>query len=418
MRSTIELSSAGPEHVAELPPRDPKVIMAMMGNRQHYQPMKSAFENGSLSRFITDFWFRPISSTQRYARVLTAEKKEILKTRFGSELGEADVVPLTGVGMLQYLGLRLNSSRAWWYRVYAMAGRRFSKRCLPYLDVPHTTFLGFTSAALEAMESENRAGVLTVLNQIDPGRTEEKIVSEEIERRKDWALNRHEGIPDHYFERVSAEWSVAKRIFVNSEWSRRALIEQGVAAGKIRVCPLAYKRPTTYAPTPPQRQRRLRVLWLGTLCLRKGIAYAVEAARMLEKQGIVFTFVGPNEVRLPSLPTNCTYAGRVPRSQIGTLYSSHDIFILPTLSDGFALTQLEAMAYGLPVVATPRCGEVVEHGVSGLIVPACDSRSLAEAILEIGADPAKLEMMSRSALARAEQFTPANVWRTYQSNLI
>jgi glycosyltransferase involved in cell wall biosynthesis len=93
------------------------------------------------------------------------------------------------------------------------------------------------------------------------------------------------------------------------------------------------------------------------------------------------------------------------------------MFILPTLSDGFGGTQLEAMAHGLPVIATYNCGEVVEHGRSGLIVPAGNSQALAEAILEIGGDPGKLEAMSAAALRRAADFTPSRVWPTFQSCL-
>ena len=56
------------------------------------------------------------------------------------------------------------------------------------------------------------------------------------------------------------------------------------------------------------------------------------------------------------------------------------MFVLPTLSDGFAITQLEAMAHGLPVVATPNCGRVVTDGEDGLIVPPADADALASAI--------------------------------------
>lgn len=58
-----------------------------------------------------------------------------------------------------------------------------------------------------------------------------------------------------------------------------------------------------------------------------------------------------------------------------------DVFVLPTLSDGFAITQLEALAHGLPVITTPNCGRVVEDGKTGFIVPPRDSQKLAEAIL-------------------------------------
>jgi glycosyltransferase involved in cell wall biosynthesis len=399
-------------------PVHPSVIMAMMGNREHYQPMRSAHDRGNLVRFITDFWSTPDGPLCRCARVLGAGDHKFFKARFAAELKHANVVALRGAGIRQYIGLRMGRGRGWRYRVYSSAGQHFARLCVRHLDVHHTAFVGFSSAALEALEYENRSGVLTVIDQIDPAKTEEAIVIEEMTRHKSWVLHRHDQIPTEYFERVSAEWSAAQRIIVNSAWSRSALLEQGVAADKLRVCPLAYQPPTGPRERRYHRQARLRVLWLGTLCLRKGIVYAIEAARRLERQPVDFTFAGPIDVRLPALPPNSRYAGSVPRSQIGALYSSHDIFILPTLSDGFGLTQLEAMAHGLPVIATPHCGEVVEHGLSGLIVSARQSKTLAEAILEIGGDARRLEAMSAAALARAESYRPERVWRTYASHLV
>lgn len=414
--SMVESPAAKKNHSTGHDPIRPRVIMAMMGNREHYQPVKSAHESGRLVRFITDFWFMPEGPILRYADAVRVNRTAFLRTRFAAELRQADVVALTSAGMLQHLGLNLGFGRTWRYKVYSSAGKLFAHRTLRYLDVPHTAFLGFSSTALEAIECENRSGILTVIDQIDAGKTGEEIVIEEMKRHRSWVLHGLDRIPDPYFERVSAEWSAAKRIIVNSTWSKSALIQQGVPAAKIRVCPLAYKPSKTLAKRQFHRQPRLRVLWLGTLSLGKGIVYAIEAARRLEGQPVDFTFAGPMDVRLPALPANSKYVGRVPRSQIGELYSSHDIFILPTLSDGFGLTQLEAMAHGLPVIATTHCGEVVEHGISGLIVRARDSRSLAEAIMDIGGDR-KLEAMSLAALARAEGFTPERVWPIYESHL-
>ena len=60
------------------------------------------------------------------------------------------------------------------------------------------------------------------------------------------------------------------------------------------------------------------------------------------------------------------------------------MFVLPTISDSFALTQVEAMANGLPVIATRRCGEVVADGVDGRIVPVADAESLAAYAADVG----------------------------------
>jgi glycosyltransferase involved in cell wall biosynthesis len=85
-------------------------------------------------------------------------------------------------------------------------------------------------------------------------------------------------------------------------------------------------------------------------------------------------------------------------------YGAADVFVLPTISDGFAITQLEAMAHGLPVIATSHCGEVVTHGEDGLIIPAFSGSALAEAILELERNRERVAEMSRRAVAKSRQF--------------
>jgi glycosyltransferase involved in cell wall biosynthesis len=99
----------------------------------------------------------------------------------------------------------------------------------------------------------------------------------------------------------------------------------------------------------------------------------------------------------------------VSRNRTGEFYRAADLFVLPTLSDGFALTQLEAMAYGLPVIATPNCGEVVSDGVDGLIVPASDANALGESFQLLLQDPEKFQVMSDATRAKLDQFTLARL---------
>jgi glycosyltransferase involved in cell wall biosynthesis len=150
------------------------------------------------------------------------------------------------------------------------------------------------------------------------------------------------------------------------------------------------------------------VLFLGQVILRKGIQYLIEAAMLLRNEAIHFDIVGSigiSDQAVASAPSNMTFHGPVSRDRTEGFYRSSDLFVLPTLSDGFALTQLEAMAHGLPVIATPNCGEVVTDGVDGLIVPGSDSNALAEAFQLLIQDPEKLRSMSAATKAKVEQFS-------------
>jgi glycosyltransferase involved in cell wall biosynthesis len=79
--------------------------------------------------------------------------------------------------------------------------------------------------------------------------------------------------------------------------------------------------------------------------------------------------------------------------------------MLPTLSDGFAITQLEAMAHAVPIIATPNCGAVVTHGKDGFVVPIRDSAALAGTIQKYLKEPGMLTAHSSAAVKKAAEFS-------------
>ena len=90
-----------------------------------------------------------------------------------------------------------------------------------------------------------------------------------------------------------------------------------------------------------------------------------------------------------------------------------DVFVLPTLCEGFALAHLEAMACGVPVVTTPNCGSVVRDGVDGFIVPIRDAEALAEKIELLVTDRELRTRLGHNARERAREFT----WDRYGQRL-
>src|SRR5690606_31583694 len=159
----------------------------------------------------------------------------------------------------------------------------------------------------------------------------------------------------------------------------------------IAVAPIAY---TQRGDAPQFRDvsgdnHPLHVLWLGQVNLRKGIQYLMQAAQRLSGENIEFRIVGPigiSQDALATAPANMRFEGSVPRLDASNAYRWADVFVLPTLSDGFAITQLEAMSHGLSVIATPNCGDVVGHEEDGLIVPIRDAEALANSILRLHRD--------------------------------
>jgi glycosyltransferase involved in cell wall biosynthesis len=108
------------------------------------------------------------------------------------------------------------------------------------------------------------------------------------------------------------------------------------------------------------------------------------------------------------------YCGQIPRTRMVEEFRHADVFVLPTISDSFALVHLEALACGVPVITTPNCGSVVRDGVDGFIVPIRDAKMLAGRIEEIVNDRVLRQRMSQHARERARQFT----WERYGARLL
>lgn len=384
----------------------------MLGAREHYAPVIMAERAGCLESFVTDFWSPP-SSLSSGLGALGLKLPTRVAGRYTPEIPTPKVHAVTSLGIEYKWLLSRAKDRAAQYSVFERVGKRFAEKACKFLSSRHDAFFGFSSASLETLRHAEGMGIYTVINQIDPARVEYELVAEE-ERNHPKLVARDTAIPESYFNRVSEEWQSASSVVVNSEWSKSALESQGVPSAKLHVAPLAFK-PIANARAREPWKRELRVLWLGTLCLRKGLPYAIEAAERLIGEPVRLTFAGPCDIQLSNLrfPANATYVGPATRDQAAKLYSEHDVFIFPTLSDGFGLTQLEAVAHGLPVITTECCGSVVEHGRSGIIIPSRDAQALVDAIRQLVSVRDLLPEMSSHALRRSADFAPAQVWPHY-----
>jgi glycosyltransferase involved in cell wall biosynthesis len=149
------------------------------------------------------------------------------------------------------------------------------------------------------------------------------------------------------------------------------------------------------------------VIVLGRLARNKGQRFLVEAAPAILTRfpAAHFAFAGNPEgraeieaaIRALNLEHHFSLLGF--RSDVANLLVSSDLFVLPSLGEGFALSLIEAMAAGLPVVATPVGGadEIVAEGRNGFIVPAADAAALAAAIVRV----LSLSATDRDAFRRA-----------------
>ncbi len=115
---------------------------------------------------------------------------------------------------------------------------------------------------------------------------------------------------------------------------------------------------------------------------------------------------------------NIKFTGRLNQEELSEFYKKSHILVFPTLSEGFGQVQLEAMAYGLPVIATNKCGDVVVDGVNGKIIESCSSKQIVDAILEITTNETVYNEISKKALETVENFSfpiiQAKFWEIFK----
>ncbi len=278
----------------------------------------------------------------------------------------------------------------------------------------YTNSLYLDSAAVDLLAAARQRGIFVAYEQL--GYPEDVRIIREENRRFPGIESDIWGEDEEFdpsWER--AIWGAADRILAPSGLVQSSLIALGAPRERIAMVP--YGIPSTWLELEPTPKPG-RVLFVGQAGLRKGTHYLAAAARLLRSRGIgcEVRIVGPVARRLLNSPlfSGPTYAGPVPRVEVFREFLSADIFVLPTLSDSFAVAHLEALACGVPVITTPNCGSVVRDGMEGFIVPIRDERALADKIELLLGDRALRERMSFNARARARHFT----WEDYKPRLL
>jgi len=242
------------------------------------------------------------------------------------------------------------------------------------------------------------------------------ILREERSRFPDLELQDSEEVVEEGIRLERQIWNAADLILAPSDFVREGLADLGAASEKVGLVPYGvpdeWLAPGVADPIPG------RVLFVGGVGLRKGNHYLAEACRILAERGVAaeFRVVGPYDAREVTSPPflGPTYVGQVPRSQVHHEFLRADVFAFPTLVEGFALSHLEAMACGLPVVTTPNCGPAVRDGQDGFVVPPRDARALAERIEAIITNRALRRRMGENARERAAGYS----WGHYRQRLL
>lgn len=253
-------------------------------------------------------------------------------------------------------------------------------------------------------------------------RTARRILSEEAERRPDWRATLG-GLRDSEAKlaRKEEELSMAELVLVASSFTKKTLEDCPFPVSRVLVIPYGADELASAAEAPQscRREGPLKVLFVGGLSQRKGIADLFEAVALLGSH-VELTVIGrkPAVVCAPleAALHQHRWIDSMPREQILAEMRAHDVFVFPSLFEGFGLVVTEALSQGLPVITTPHtCGpDVLTEGEDGFIVPIRDPQAIAEKLELLHRDRDRLATMSEAARKKAQTLT----WESYRQGIV
>lgn len=233
-----------------------------------------------------------------------------------------------------------------------------------------------TTTCTVARGSSHIRRQLTLLDE------EESRVGRRLEKPSSWIVAREE-----------REYALSHKVIVPSRFARDTFLAQGHTAVRLAMVAPPARAPDFEATAAliDERIRRirsgapLRVLYTGLISFRKGMHDVRAVLRSLGKQ-VDFRFVGTVLPECRQFAADAAavarFEGAVSENKLPDVYAWGDIFLLPTIEDGFAVVLTQAQAAGLPILTTTNCGgsDIIDAGGQGWVVPIRSPEALIQQI--------------------------------------
>jgi glycosyltransferase involved in cell wall biosynthesis len=328
--------------------------------------------------------------------------------RFGLKEDEIIGFPLHGAlvrvagAVERRLGFRIPGAEAGLHRLFGWWAARQVVR--EEWDVIHA----FSGGAEELLRGARSAPVILmrgsshVQAQLRILEQEEARSGVKLDKPSMWMLGRE-----------CREYELADEVLVLSEFAARTFREEGYPAERLVVSPLGssmaqFRVDETRANAREQRilaGAPLQVLFVGTLSMRKGAPALLEAARTLSKEGMRFRIIADVTPEAASLAEELRQYAEVlprqPQQELPRWQAEADLFLFPTLEDGYAMVLAQAVAAGLGIFSSTHCAapDLVEDGVSGVLFAPRDTQRMLEKLRWANAHRPELAAMLRRSVA-------------------
>jgi glycosyltransferase involved in cell wall biosynthesis len=402
-----------------------RTVVVHRGARDGYQVAAALAEAGLLERLVTDLYW-PADCPWASKLVLQAggSIRQMLLARYSPSLPSSLVTQTLFCGLIShFLDKSSKSPFSWRRRATRWTDRVMGHTAGDKAFKTNSHLLSYSYYGYHAFSTFNRPGILF---QAHPHPISvRRILRRELESNpdcsesllKEWELS----LPQEDFGRLVEETRMAACILTASSFTRQTLLENGIDASTIHVAPYGIDR-TRFSLAPAEIRRstsgKLKLLFVGTISQRKGIKYLLEALRLVGND-VELTVCGRvvDDLSLfKPFGSQVTVQPSVSAAELLKAYRAADLFVFPSVVEGFGQVLLESLACGLPVLTTTRTAapDLIRPGIEGFIVEPCRPDALAERIEWALANRRQLSDMRQEASRTAAAFT----WIRFRKTIV
>ncbi len=287
-------------------------------------------------------------------------------------------------------------------------------------------FIAFAGVSLDAIKEAKKQGRITILERGSAHIVYQKNILEE--EHKNYKVEFKDLESGHFLkiiERELEEYKEVDYISVPSTFAKNTFIEKGFDENKLIVNP--YGVDLSNFKKVSKDDSIFRVLFVGKLSLQKGSHYLLQAFDELNLDNSEFWHIGAigSEMK-PWIDKHknkkIKYLGSKPQTELFKYYSQGSVFVLPSIQEGLAMVQLQAMACELPLICSTNTGGddlITEDGKEGFVIPIRDIESIKEKIMYLYENPELCKEMGKNAAKRVKNgFSWEDYGDRYYDNLL
>lgn len=402
-----------------------KIIVAHPGKQHSLRLAEGLERSGILYRYITTMYDKKRSLTHFALHFLKGNDKKKAAGRKNEYLPEEKVITMCEMtGLIGRLLDRLLPYPRVYYTWNDYMNRCFAKKVARYAirnKVDAVISYDNNSDLLFNILKRKAPDIIRILDVSSMNRIYMKQLYE-----ADMKVNGHRGFIEEQYnlwnnntiDRLDREIKNTQYFIVPSETVKESYIYSGVKEDQIQKVPYGvdtamftfHKRNYIHEP--------LRLIYVGNVGYKKGCHHLLKIVSELGKEKVILSCAGSRNKQLYEkykYSPNINWLGFVTRDILNSVYAESDVYIMTSVGEGMAMSGIEALACGLPVICTNRSGvnDAIVNGQNGFVVEAGNDSAMKIVIEHLIANPDIIKVMNEEARKTAQQYT----WENYYDNI-